>query len=309
MRGLFATVAALTALATFLLADEALAWGPVAHLGFAVQLLSGAVVLSPSILALIRAYRDDFLHGNLAADGIVGKNRAKDHDHCHNWGVARKLLERSREEGDDRYAMMLGYVAHLGADVVAHNHIVPRLLITHYRNKGVGHLYWEARADERMLALNPELKATWRDLSSRRFPEHDRFLARQLVPTLFSNKVSAGLWKSGLLMQRNWPWRGVLKRIDAKSALSLEQEELALWERLSVEAARKALSNPFSRRLDNLDPTGREALSIAGARRKQLRRKLKSTRKNGCDLTGLKTEHEQALIDAGIVDISMFEED
>lgn len=302
-------MALVTAAILFLIPDIAAAWGPVAHLSFAIQILSGAIGLSPSILSLITARRGDFIHGNLAADGIVGKNRARDHDHCHNWDVARRLLELAVQEGEARHAMMLGYMAHLGADVVAHNHIVPRMLIKYFARKGVGHLYWEARADERFLSLDPNLRIEWKKLSASRFPDHDRFLARQLVPTVFSNKVSASLWKGGLLMQRNWPWRVMLRRIDSKSPLSLEQDELELWARLSVEAGRKAMVNPFSQRLNSLDPTGKAALEFARAKRKHLRRKLQSSRINDHEVEELNNDHAQAFTDVKTVDIAMFEED
>jgi len=297
-----------TAACILLLPDPALAWGPVAHIDFASQLLGGASALSPAVLALIRARRLDFLYGALAADGIVGKNRARERDHCHGWDVAGRLLVLAREAGDARHAMMLGYLSHLGADVVAHNHIVPQMLVTHYRSKGVGHLYWEARADHRLLALSPGLVGVWKELAAGDFREHDLFLARQLVPTLFSNAVSARIWKEAMRIQRHGSWRGVVGRIDHRSRLLFEQGDLVRWRALSVEAGRKAIERPDGARLRELDPVGREALALAAAKRKLLRSLARLSRKNGDSLTH-RLEHEKALRHTLEVDIAMFEED
>ncbi len=309
MRWTTTTVGLISVACLLVLPEVAHAWGPVAHLDFAVQILSGAVALSPAIYAIAKAHTNDFLYGNLAADGIVGKNRAKAHDHCHNWDVARKLMTRARQESEPRQAMVLGYFCHLGADVVAHNHIVPQMLITHYRRKGVGHLYWEARADRRFHDINPELARIWKEISADRFATHDRFLARELIPAVFPNRLSSQLWKTGLYMQRNWPWRKVLSRIDDRSPLAFEQDDLLRWRKLSVEAGRKAMENPWSKQLSKLDPTGNDNLALATSRRKSLRRKLRTAGKDPHRASVLDTEYKQALHETRVVDIAMFEED
>ena len=106
------------AAAFFLVPLSALAWGPVAHLDFAGQLLAGVIPLAPVLMDLITKHAADFIYGNLAADVILGKNRARDHEQCHSWEVARKLLVHARLQGPAAEAFMLGYMAHLGADVV-----------------------------------------------------------------------------------------------------------------------------------------------------------------------------------------------
>jgi hypothetical protein len=295
---------ALAAATLWLVPAAAAAWGPVAHLDCASLILQGAVAVAPVLLRLLARHPDDFLYGALAADAVVAKNLAREGEHSHSWEVARSLLRAAREEGDAREVFVLGYVAHLGADVVAHNHVVPELLIAHFRVQRAGHVYWEARADQRLLELRPELGPMWSDLARRRFKEHDRFLAARLTPTLFSNRVSARLYRHTLDVLRRGAWRGAISRVDERSKLLLPQADLLRWRALALEASRKALNNPMSERLAHLDPTGREALRRAAAVRHALRKQLRRG-----DPDALERAHRDALIGARTVDVNLFEPD
>lgn len=309
MTNLLSMTAALQIIAAaailLLIPDHALAWGPVAHLDIGNQLLSGAVALTPSLLRLITSRRLDFLYGGLAADAIVGKNRSRWHEHCHNWEVARSLLAAAEQEGESRRAFMLGYLGHLGADVVAHNHIVPQMLILHYRAKGIGHLYWEARVDHRLLEEHRELEEIWRELGRARFPEHDRFLSAHLAPALVSNRVSSRLFRRSIDVQSRRPWKIALRRIDRGSRLMLPSEMLLRWRRLALEGARRAVINPRSSRLDSLDPTGRRALAFALGKRRALRRMMR----RGTGRDEVDEAYREALDGTQVVDINHFEED
>jgi hypothetical protein len=48
---------------------------------------------------------------------------------------------------DAERAFALGYLSHLAADTIAHNHYVPYHLARYARSKGPRALYWEMRAD------------------------------------------------------------------------------------------------------------------------------------------------------------------
>ena len=304
MSSRFRGLAALAAATVWLIPAAAAAWGPVAHLDFASLILQGAVAVAPVLLRLLARQPDDFLYGALAADAVVAKNLARAGEHSHSWDVARSLLRDAREEGDAREAFVLGYVAHLGADVVAHNHVVPMLLIAHFRVQRAGHVYWEARADQRLLELRPELGQLWRDLARRRFKEHDRFLAGRLTPTLFPNRVSARLYRHTLDVMRRDTWQRAISRVDERSKLLLPQAELLQWRALALEASRKALNNPRSPRLAHLDPTGRDALQRAAIERRALRKQLR--RGTAADL---EEALRLALVRARTVDVNLFEPD
>ena len=201
---------------------------------------------------------------------------------------------------------MLGYLSHLGADVVAHNHVVPQQLVRHFGAKGHGHLYWEARADRKLMRELPEVRRWWAELSRLRFLEHDRFLARRLAPTLLANNVSRTLYRRGLALQRRGPWVAALGRIERGSRLDFPTRELWRWRTLAVEGARRAVSNPASRRLDRLDPTGAAALASAQSHRRSLRRLL---RRRPPDREALESLYAHALAATQTVDIHHFERD
>jgi hypothetical protein len=265
--------AVLVGLGLLLFPLDALAWGPVAHIDFGMQLLGGAAILAPALRRLLARHPLDFIYGALAADAVVGKNLADRADHCHDWSVARGLLADAR--GEHLRAFAYGYLAHLAEDVVAHNHFVPERLVACYRTRGLGHLYWEARCDQKLLAASPRTRAAWRDVSRLRFKEHDAMLAGRLVPTIFSTPVSSRIYKGALGLQLRGPWRAALGRIDANSRATLAKDEMELWRALSVEMARRALSDPESEELSRFDPTGIEALARARAKRRLLRRQLR----------------------------------
>ncbi len=281
------------------------AWGPVVHLDCAMQVITGAIAVAPAVYRLISRHSYDFLYGALLADFIVGKKHAAERDHCHNWSVARELLRDARREGAHREAFMLGYINHLGADVVAHNHVVPEMLVSHFNAKGVGHLYWEARADQRTLSADETLIDVWNTLSKLRFPGHNRFLQTQVRPTIFPNKMSNGLYRTNLDLQRKGVWRRAFKRIDETSKLLYSSRQLLLWRRLASQSGARAIDNPWSRRLDHLDPIGREALAKAEAARKSLRRELRR-HGQGPKLTSMLNKAGAA---ANTIDIHHFEED
>ena len=304
MRSLSWGFVALSTAALLLIPAAAAAWGPVAHLDAASLILDGAVAVAPVLLRLLARHRDDFLYGALAADAVVAKNLARDGEHSHSWNVARSLLRAANEDGDAREAFVLGYVAHLGADVVAHNHVVPQLLVAHFRVQRAGHVYWEARTDQRLLELRPELKELWNALARRRFKEHDRFLAAHLTPTLFPNRVSARLYRHTLDVLRRGTWQRAISRVDERSKLALPQEELLRWRALALEVSRKALNNPWSERLAHLDPTGRDALRRAAVERRALRKLMR-----GAPIGEVEEAHRLAMARMRVVDVNLFEPD
>ena len=295
----------LIAVLLLLVPSIAMAWGPVVHLDVGLSLLDGAVAVAPALYILLKKHAKDFLYGTLAADFIIGKKHAEHHDHCHNWDVARELLREARHHGSHREAFMYGYINHLGADVVAHNHIVPEMMVYHFDAKGVGHIYWEARADQRILSVKPEIHDVWNALSKYRFPGHDHFLAERVVPTLLSNKISATVYRSNLSLQQKGMWRHLFKRIDDSSKLYFNINTLLLWTKLAAQSGARAADNPWSKRLDKLDPIGREALTWAGTEREKLRKALRKW--GSCpDLDAL---FSRTVARSKVIDIHHFEDD
>jgi hypothetical protein len=64
------------ALALLAVPSPALAWGPMAHLGFGVEALSRLASVPAPTRSLLSEFGNEFLYGSLAADIVVGKNLA-----------------------------------------------------------------------------------------------------------------------------------------------------------------------------------------------------------------------------------------
>ena len=132
------------AIALLLLAlvpSDAFAWTPGTHILLGETVLRNAALLPAALAALIREYPWDFLYGNIAADTSIAKKYARFGRHCHSWTVGFEILDRAREPQLQSFAW--GYLAHLAADVVAHNYFVPHQLAVTSATSAIGHSYWE----------------------------------------------------------------------------------------------------------------------------------------------------------------------
>ena len=130
-----------------LLPDEALAWGPGAHLALGNSVLANLGCLPPLVAELLSRHREAFLYGCLSADIFIGKGTSFQPGHSHNWVTGFKLFNSVKDQRKRAYAY--GYMAHLAADVVAHNYYVPNTLWTMSSGSKLSHVYVEAQADRR----------------------------------------------------------------------------------------------------------------------------------------------------------------
>jgi len=124
---------------------QAWAWGAGIHVTHGSFILENLHLIRPQIAAIIQAYPLDYIYGCISADIFIGKGYKRRPDHCHNWSVGMATLEKAESDSTKAYAY--GYLTHLAADVIAHNFFIPRLLCLTPSSSGVGHVYWEFRAD------------------------------------------------------------------------------------------------------------------------------------------------------------------
>jgi hypothetical protein len=114
-------------------------WGPGHHLEFAERVWRRRrELLPPPVAKLLGEERAAYSYGNIAADIINFKGYGGAYNHCHRWAIIddmRALADSPREE-----AFVLGYLSHLAADTIAHNHFVPYHLARYARTRGLGHL-------------------------------------------------------------------------------------------------------------------------------------------------------------------------
>src|SRR3990172_707585 len=177
--------------------EAALAWGPATHLELGEAILKHAVVINPGIMELILKFPHGFLYGNIGADIVVGKNLVEELKHCHNWRMGFKLLRKS--ELSYQKAFAYGYLSHLAADTVAHNHFIPEMMIRSFSARTLRHAYWELRFD----ALAD--KGVWeipKKMVKRVHRDNDRLLRSSLEGTPLSFGTNKTIFSSILTLNR-----------------------------------------------------------------------------------------------------------
>jgi hypothetical protein len=255
---------------------EALAFGPATHIDLGLHVLRYAALLPFAVRRVISSYPETFLYGGFAADVVVGKNLARHVHHCHNWDVGFRMLDEAPTA--EIKALCWGFLAHLGADVIAHNYFIPFKLVCSYEGRMTRHVYWEVRFDQ----ANHDSDGVWRTLQRlgrARFPEADGFLRDELSRSsrLLPFDVSRRLFNSFMLLSRAEKWREMTSNVADRSRWSLSEEEF-------TDVRRRALDNVFGVLVDgrnaavaSRDPTGKQVLGQA----KKLRRKLKRKMRRG----------------------------
>ncbi|MCL4456075.1 MAG: zinc dependent phospholipase C family protein [Nitrospirae bacterium] len=162
----------------------AFAWGPMTHMYLGSEMYSYAPLIPAGIMTLLKKYRQDFLYGNLMADMILGKKYLPDDKSSHSWDVGLKLLEQAKK-GQEK-AFVYGYLSHLAADTVAHEHLTED-------KWDMGHAWVEMKADS---LIN---KAYWFEyvtINRAVKRRNDRFLEDSLDRFIFSFKTNKRIYKS-----------------------------------------------------------------------------------------------------------------
>ena len=152
-------------------ADEALAWGPATHVGFAASVLERLFLLPIGVAAILTRHGVAYLYGNITADIVFAKRLSRVKQFCHHWSTAFGLLDAA--DDDRARAFAYGYLSHLAADTVAHGKFVPRQIVVSRCSVNFGHFYWELRAD------TLERNGSWRLLGQVLGRLHDSSLAHR----------------------------------------------------------------------------------------------------------------------------------
>src|SRR5262245_46389458 len=134
-------------------------WGPGSHLAFALRVLRARRKLAPDVARLLRDERAAYLYGNIAADIINFKGYGGHYNHCHRWTIVQHMRARATSAAEEAFA--LGYLSHLAADTIAHNHFVPYHLARYARSKGLGHLYRSGEHTSELQSLRHLVFSLW----------------------------------------------------------------------------------------------------------------------------------------------------
>jgi hypothetical protein len=236
------------------------AWGPGHHLEFAERVYRRRRELLPRDVAeLIHDEHEAYDYGNIAADIINFKAFGGAYSHCHRWTIVddmRALATTPRQE-----SFILGYLSHLAADTIAHNHFVPYHLARYARTKGLGHLYWEMNADR----FIPDSR--WDRVSSlkaqRELDELDDLVNHTVPKKALSMGANKLIFNHVLLVSEREQWRRGMARLHPISKVSLSKGFLAMFQDAAVDRIRLALHPRGLREIVRVDANGKDAQRAA----------------------------------------------
>lgn len=261
--------------------QPAFAWGPVTHVALGVQVLATVITPDHPLQATLLNLPEIFLYGSLAPDIVQGRRlQSRLRRHSHNWATGLGLLKSAR--GSEEQALAYGYLAHLAADVVAHNYFLPARFIGRFESGIASHLYTEARFDtfqergyrEILVKL---LKVDFRVLN--------RTLKRAIDSPLFSFTAHQKVFEGGL--KRIHRFDDIMRAMGGPD--EAEREDFGLFNGASCSAIGGVLGRLADAPACTFDPMGAEAIHSA----LNLRRKLQRLVKLGA--TARKTAREMSV--------------
>lgn len=244
------------------LPESAHAWTPGTHVVLGEQILGSLHLIVPAAADLLRAFPYDFLYGSIAADTTMAKKFAPADRHSHAWHVGREVYDQA--PSDALRAFGLGYLAHLAADVVAHNYFVPRQLVVTSSTRNMGHTYWESRVEAELGQAVPRAANELIRLDHRPADAH---LERILSPTIFSVRTNRRFFRGMVHLTDSKAWQVGMQMAADQSRWVLPEETIQAHLDRAVAYIRATLNDP-AHALAPFDPNG----ELAIVRSKDVRR-------------------------------------
>lgn len=257
----------LPVLALLLCVVCAAAWGPGTHLEFEHRVFRRRRERLPAEVAdLIEAERRAYQYGNIAADIVNLKSIGGHYNHCHRWTIVEEM--RAHAETDAERAFILGYLSHLAADTIAHNHFVPYHLARFARTQGLGHLYWEMNADR--YVPEERWEVVTRLKNDAELAGMDRLVWATVPKRALPKGTNKVIFNHVLLVSEREQWRRGVARLHPLARLKLKKGFLDLFRDAAVERILLALRPGGVEKLAHLDTNGKDAQKAAMSTRRWL---------------------------------------
>lgn len=241
-----------------LLPDNAWAWSPGTHIFLGQSVLANLQFLPGYLAELLQAHPLDFLYGSIAADTSFAKKYAPVGRHSHAWHVGQEIVELAGRA--PLRAFGFGYLAHLAADVVAHNFFVPRQLVLTSSTRALGHSYWEGRFD---MHIGETSARTAREVIARDHSAADEHLDRIISPTIFSVGTNRRLFR-GMVQLTDWTnWRRVVQLAADASRWDLSDRDVDRHVATSFDYVMDLFNAGDGARARRFEPSGSRALAEA----------------------------------------------
>lgn len=253
---------ALALLLMLLAVSCALAWGPGNHLEFEHRVFRQRERLSPAVRRLVSENREAWQYGHIAADIINLKAAGGPYSHCHRWGIVAEM--RALAQSDFERAFICGYLAHLAADTIAHNHFVPYHLARFARTQGLGHLYWEMSADR--FVPDERWDVVTRLKSVEGLVPLDELVNATVPRKALSMGTNKLIFNHLLLVSERSAWRTGVESLHPRGAIDLKRGFLDRFRLAAIERIFLVLSEDGVERIAHVDANGKaaqkEALSL-----------------------------------------------
>ena len=244
--------------------QPAYAWGPVTHIALGVQVLATVITPGHPLQAALSNLPEVFLYGSLAPDIVQGRRlQSRLRRHSHNWATGLGLLESARGEQEEAFA--LGYLAHLAADVVAHNFFLPARYVGHFETGFASHIYNEARFDG---LYETDYRELLLKLLALDFRSLDAMLDRAVDSPLVSFSAHRIVFEGGLRRIRQWD--RVIRAFGGVA--DIDRKEAELFSGASCGAIAGMLDHRGMAPCCRFDPMGEHALKNALSSRRSLQR-------------------------------------
>ncbi len=261
---IFLTAASLAAALILLLPQPAFAWGPVTHIALGMQVLATVITPDHPLQATLLKLPEVFLYGSLAPDIVQGRRfQSRLRRHSHNWATGLELLKSA--PGEQELAFAMGYLAHLGADVVAHNFFLPACAIGRFDSGVASHIYNEARFDSIQEQSYVELLL---NLLALDFGPLDEMLDRAIDSPLVPFSAHRRIFEGGLKRIRGWD--RVMRALTGFD--DIDRADAELFSGASCEAIAGLMDRAAEAPVHRFDPMGEQAIRRATASRRSLQR-------------------------------------
>ena len=260
----------LVAVALLLLAatpETLWAWTPGTHVFIGDAVLRNLTLLPSQIAELLAAFPANFLYGSIAADTSIAKKYAEVGRHCHSWRIGLEIHDEAQDPSLKAFA--LGYLAHLAADVVAHNFYVPRQLAVTSSTTALGHSYWESRVDTH---LGDPWPRRARELLMLDHGRADSHLDRILSPTLFGTPTNRRIFRGMVYVTDTDSWQRIFQLVSENSRWELSDADVGKYMSRSFDYVIDLLSRWDASEPFGFDPSGDKPLRDAKKVRRLARR-------------------------------------
>lgn len=247
--------------------EPVLAWGPVTHVALGMQVLATVITPEHPLQATLLKLPEIFLYGGLAPDIVQGRRlQSRLRRHSHNWDTGFGLLGSASTP--EQQALACGYLAHLAADVVAHNYFLPARFIGRFESGIASHLYTEARFDAFQAHEYQDLLVKLLRVD---FGAQNRTLKQAIDSPLFSFSAHQRVFEGGLRRIREF--NGLLRRLGGPD--EAEIEDFGLFSHASCTSIGGILGEADGAPACRFDPMGEEVIRDALDLRRKLQRLAK----------------------------------